>query len=144
MLTSRLSCQEHITKQKISLMSVLWNNNLKKIIIFRAQQFYSKDICSGLHYDDYDEDIYKDLNDDGNIRIHPYPIIFLMLSFLSVLLMVAVRIGQSILALKTPGLVSLLKGPGISAPKNLDKMGLNVTLLILLCTAAPLRTYLNR
>ena len=140
-MTSRLSCQEHKTKQKISLMSVLWNNNLKKIIIFRAQQFYSKDICSGLHYD---EDIYEDLNDDGNILIHPYPIIFLMLSFLSVLLMVAVRIGQSILALKTPGLVSLLKRPGISAPKNLDKMGLNVTLLILLCTAAPLRTYLNR
>ena len=140
-MTSRLSCQEHKTKQKISLMSVLSNNNLKKIIIFRAQQFYSKDICSGLHYD---EDIYEDLNDDGNILIHPYPIIFLMLSFLSVLLMVAVIIGQSILALKTPGLVSLLKGPGISAPKNLDKMGLNVTLLILLCTAAPLRTYLNR
>ena len=144
MLTSRLSCQEHKTKQKISLMSVLWNNNLKKIIIFKAQQFYSKDICSGLHYDDYDEDFFKDLNDDGNIRIHPYPIIFLMLSILSVLLMVAVRIGQSILALKTPGLVSLLKGPGISAPKNLDKMGLNVTLLILFCTAAPLKTYLNK
>ena len=105
---------------------------------------YSKDICSGLHYDDYDEEIYEDPNDDGNIRIHPYPIIFLMLVFLSVLLMVAVRIGQSILALKTPGLVSLLKGPGISAPKNLDKMSLNVTLLILLCTSAPLRTYLNR
>ena len=125
-------------------MSVLWNNNLKKIIIFRAQQFYSKDICSGLHYDDYDEEIYEDLNDDGNIRIHPYPVIFLMLSVLSALLMVAVKIGQSILALKTPGLVSLLKGPGISAPKNLDKMGLNITLLILLCTSAPLKIYLNK
>ena len=67
-----------------------------------------------------------------------------MLSVLSALLMVAVKIGQSILALKTPGLVSLLKGPGISAPKNLDKMGLNLTLLILLCTSAPLKIYLNK
>ena len=142
MLTSRLPVRN--TKQKISLMSSLWNNDLKKIIIFRAQQLYSKDICSGLHYDDYDEEIYEDLNDDGNIRIHPYPIIFLMLSVLSALLMVAVKIGQSILALKTPGLVSLLKGPGISAPKNLDKMGLNLTLLILLCTSAPLKIYLNK
>ena len=143
-MTSRLSCQEHKTKQKISLMSVLWNNNLKKIIIFRAQQFYSKDICSGLHYGDYDEDIYKDLNDDGNIRIHPYPIIFLMLSVLSVLLMVAVKIGQYRLALKTTGLVSLLKAPGIAAPKNLDKMGLNLTLVTLICIAGPLRAYLNK
>ena len=67
-----------------------------------------------------------------------------MLSILSVLLMVAVRIGQSILALKTPGLVSLLKGPGISAPKNLDKMGLNLTLVTLICIAGPLRAYLNK
>ena len=114
---------------------------LKNILIFRAQQFCSKEICSGLHYDD---DIYEDLNDDGNILIHPYAIIFLMLSFLSALLMVAVKIGQIRLALKTPGLVSLLKTPVISAPKNLDKMGLNLTLLTLLCTAAPLKTYLNK
>ena len=67
-----------------------------------------------------------------------------MLSVLSVLLMVAVKIGQYRLALKTTGLVSLLKGPGIAAPKNLDKMGLNLTLLTLLCTAAPLKTYLNK
>ena len=68
----------------------------------------------------------------------------MMLSGLSALLMVAVKIGQSILALKTPGLVALLKKPGISAPKNLDKMGLNLTLLILLCTTAPMRTYLDK
>ena len=125
-------------------MSVLWNNNLKKIIIFRAQQFYSKDICSGLHYDDYDEEIYEDLNDDGNILIHPFTIIFLMLSVLLALLMVAVKIGQSRLALKTSGIVSLLKTPGMSAPKNLDKMGLNLTLVILICIASPLRAYLNK
>jgi uncharacterized membrane protein YGL010W len=111
------------------------------MIIFRAQQFCSKEICSGLHHDDK---IYEDLNDDGNILIHPYTIIVLMLSVLLALLMVAVRIGQSRLALKTSGIVSLLKTPGQSAPKNLDKMGLNLTLVILICIASPLRAYLNK
>ena len=67
-----------------------------------------------------------------------------MLSVLSVLLMVAVKIGQYRLALKTTGLVSLLKAPGIAAPKNLDKMGLNLTLVTLICIASPLRAYLNK
>ena len=67
-----------------------------------------------------------------------------MLSTLLALLMVAVRIGQSRLALKTSGIVLLLKNPAISAPKNLDKMGLNLTLVILICIASPLRAYLNK
>ena len=67
-----------------------------------------------------------------------------MLSVLSVLLMVAVKIGQYRLALKTTGHVSLLKAPGIAAPKNLDKMGLNLTLVTLICIAGPLRDYLNK
>ena len=61
-----------------------------------------------------------------------------MLTILMVLLMVAVRIGKSQLALKKPARV------GISAPMNLDKMGLNLTLMIIICIAIPLRVYLNK
>ena len=124
------------------ICSVIVKHIFYKIGIFRPQQYCSQEICSGLHYD---EDIYEELNDDRKTLIHPYTIIiwthtyiYLMLTILMVLLMIAVRIGKSRLALKKPARV------GISAPINLDKMGLNLTLMIIICIAIPLRVYLNK
>jgi hypothetical protein len=55
------------------------------------------------------------------------------------LLMVAVKIGCGRMTLKTP-----LNGIGISAPKNLESMGLNLTLVLILAAAEPCRLYLNK
>ena len=55
------------------------------------------------------------------------------------LLMIAVKIGRGRLTLKTPTV-----GIGISAPKNLESIGLNLTLVVLLVGAVPCRLYLNK
>ena len=106
------------------------------IIFFRAQQFCSQNICSGF---EKDKEIYEDLNDDGNILIHPYTILFNILGLLTALLMVAVKIGHSRLTLKIPQ-----SGIGISAPKNLESMGLNLTLVVILAISVPCSVYLNK
>ena len=55
------------------------------------------------------------------------------------ILMVAVKIGRGRLSLKTPTV-----GIGISAPKNLESIGLNLTLVVILAGAIPCRLYLNK
>ena len=55
------------------------------------------------------------------------------------LLMVAVKLGQGRLTLKTPK-----SGIGISAPKNLESMGLNLTLVVILAISVPCSVYLNK
>ena len=55
------------------------------------------------------------------------------------LLMIAVKIGRGRLTLKTPSV-----GIGISAPKSLESIGLNLTLVVLLVGAVPCRLYLNK
>ena len=104
--------------------------------IFRAPQFCSQNICSGF---EKDKEIYEDLNDDGNILIHPYTLIFVSLGLVMALLMVAVKIGQGRMTLKTPTV-----GIGISAPKNMESMSLNLTLVVILIGAVPCRLYLNK
>ena len=55
------------------------------------------------------------------------------------LLMIAVKIGRGRLTLKTPTV-----GIGITAPKKLESIGLNLTLVVLLVGAVPCRLYLNK
>ena len=104
--------------------------------ISTAQQFCSQNICSGFQKD---KDIYEDLNDDGNILIHPYYLFFNFLGFLTALLMVSVKIGRGQMTLKTPQ-----SGIGISAPKNLESMSLNLTLVVIIAGTVPCKLYLNK
>ena len=100
--------------------------------VFRAQKFFSQSICSGFENA-------NEIYDDGNILIHPYNVFFYFLGFLMVLLVVAVKIGRSRLTLKTPK-----SGIGIPAPKNLESIGLNLTLVVILAVSFPCRVYLNK
>ena len=61
------------------------------------------------------------------------------MGLLMAILMVAVKIGRSRLNFKTTTV-----GIGIPAPKNLESIGLNLTLVVIFACGFPCRAYLSK